>query len=84
MRFEQVKGWFRALLIRTTLVLAGVILVGLSLSINRNAGHAVLAGLFSPDSPWAIVISAARLLLPAAGLGLIYRGFSKRTKSSRL
>jgi hypothetical protein len=39
-----------------------------------NAGHEILAGLLSPGSPAAIVVSVARLLAPALGLWLIYRG----------
>jgi hypothetical protein len=39
-----------------------------------NAGRAILAGLLSPDSPIAIVNSIARLLIPAIGLWMIYRG----------
>ena len=74
MGFDQVKGWIRALLIRLALVVAGVIVLAVSLSVNRNAGRAVLAGLLSPDSPEAIVISVVRLLLPTAGLWLVYRG----------
>ena len=76
MRFEQVTGWLRALLMRIALVLAGGIVVAISLSINRNAGPAIVAGLLSPDSPEAIAISVARLLVPAVGLWLIYRGLS--------
>ena len=74
MRVDQVKGWIRALLIRIALVFAGVIVLAVSLSLNRNAGRAVLAGLLSPDSPEAIVISVARLLVPIVGLWLVYRG----------
>jgi hypothetical protein len=58
------------------LVLAGGIVVAISLSINRNAGPAIVAGLLSPDSPEAIAISVAKLLVPAVGPWLIYRGLS--------
>jgi len=74
MRFEQVKGWLRTLLVRLALVVAGGIVFAVSLSINMNAGRAVFAGLLSPDSPSAIVNSVARLLIPAIGLWMIYRG----------
>jgi len=74
MGFDQVKGWIRALLFRIALVFAGVLVLAVSLSLNRNAGRAVLVGLLSPDSPEAIVISVARLLVPAVGLWLVYRG----------
>ena len=74
MRFEQMKGWLRTLLGRLALVAAGSIVLAVSLSININAGRAVVAGLLSPDSPLAIVNSVARLLVPAIGLWMIYRG----------
>jgi hypothetical protein len=74
MGFNQVKGWMRALLFRIALASAGVIVLAIALSLNRNAGRAVIAGLLSPDSPAAIVISVARLLVPTVGLWLVYRG----------
>ena len=74
MRFEHVKGWLRTLIVRLALVVAGGIVLAISLSINMNAGRAILAGLVSPDSPIAIVNSVARLLIPTIGLWMIYRG----------
>jgi len=74
MGFDQVKGWLRKLLIRIALVFAGGMVLAVAVSVNMNAGHAILAGLLSPDSPGAIVISIARILVPVVGLGLIYRG----------
>ena len=74
MGFNQVRGWIRALLFRLALVSAGVIVLAISLSLNRNAGREVLAGLLSPDSSTAIVISVARLLVPTVGLWLVYLG----------
>jgi hypothetical protein len=74
MGFDQVKGWIRALLFRVALLSVGIIVLAVSLSLNRNAGRAVLAGLVSPNSPEEIVISVARLLVPTVGLWLVYRG----------
>jgi ABC-type nickel/cobalt efflux system permease component RcnA len=74
MRFEQVRGWLRTLLVRLALVVTGGIVLAISLSINMNAGRAILAGLLSPDSPSAMVNSIARLLITAIGLWMIYRG----------
>jgi hypothetical protein len=74
MRFEHVRGWLRTLLVRLALVVAGGIVLAIALSINMNAGRAIVAGLLSPDSPLAIVNSVARLLIPAIGLWMIYRG----------
>ena len=74
MGLEQGRGWLRALLVRLALVVAGGIVFAIALSINMNAGRAILAGLLSPDSPTAIVNSVARLLITALGLWMIYRG----------
>ena len=74
MRLEQVKGWLRALLFRLVLVVGGGVVLAIALSINRGAGRAILAGLLSPDSTNAIVISVTRLLITAIGLWMIYRG----------
>jgi len=74
MRLEHVKGWLRTLLVRLALVVTGGLVLAISLSINMNAGRAILAGLLSPDSPSAIVNSVARLLITAIGLWMIYRG----------
>ena len=71
---DRVKGVLRALLIRMGLVLAGCAALIISIQINENAGTQILAGLFSPESPTAIVLSVARLVTPAIGLWLIYRG----------
>ena len=74
MGFEQVRGWLRTLLVRLALVVTGGIVLAISLSINMNAGRAILAGLLSPESPSAMVNSIARLLITAIGLWMIYRG----------
>ena len=74
MRFEQVRGWLRTLLVRLALVVAGGIVLAISLSINMNAGRAIFSGLLSPDSSSAIVISIARLVIPPIGPWMIYRG----------
>jgi hypothetical protein len=71
---NYVKVALRGLLIRIALLLAGCALLYIAVWINFNAGHEILAGLLSPDSPAAIVVSVARLLVPALGLWLIYRG----------
>ena len=70
----HVKDLLRGLLIRIALLLAGCTWLFTAVWINLNAGHEILAGLLSPDSPAVIVVSVARLLAPALGLGLIYRG----------
>jgi hypothetical protein len=71
---DYVKVALRGLLIRIALLFAGGALLYIAVWINFNAGHEILAGLWSPDSPTAIVVSVARLLAPALGLWLIYRG----------
>ena len=71
---NYVKVALGGLLIRIALLLAGCALLYIAVWINFNAGHEILAGLLSPDSPTAIVVSVARLLAPALGLWLIYRG----------
>src|SRR5687767_8635691 len=63
MRFEQVKGWLRALLFRLVLLIAGGVVLAIALVINKGAGRAIIDGLLSPDSPNAIVVSVARLLM---------------------
>ena len=68
------RGWLRTLLVRLALVDAGCIEFAVALSINMNAGRAILAGLLSPESPSAIVNSVARLLITGVGLWMIYRG----------
>jgi hypothetical protein len=71
---NYVKGILRGFLIRIALLLAGCALLYIAIWINRNTGPEILAGLLSPESPAAIVVSVARLLAPALGLWLIYRG----------
>lgn len=71
---DQMKARLRKFLIRTALVLAGGMALVIAVSINVNAGNEILAGLLSPDSPQAIAITVARLLVPTVGLWLIYRG----------
>ena len=68
------KAWFSKLLRRIALVLAGLTTLAVAVSINLNAGAEILTGLLSPDSIWAIVISVARLMVPALGLWFVYRG----------
>jgi hypothetical protein len=68
------KAWLWKLLHRIAFVIAGVATLAVGLAINVNAGTEILAGLLSPDSIWAIVISVARLMVPALGLWFIYRG----------
>ena len=70
----RLKALLRGLLIRTGLLLAGCAVLIPAVWFNLNAGTEILAGLRSPDSPAAIVVSIARLLVPAIGLWLIYRG----------
>jgi hypothetical protein len=70
---DHAKVLLRALLIRIALLLAGCAAFIIGILINLNAGNAILAGLFLPHSPFAIVVSVARLAVPAAGLWLIYR-----------
>jgi hypothetical protein len=71
---DRVRTGLRALLVRMALLLAGCAALIISLQINENAGTQILAGLFRPESPTAIVVSIARLATPAVGLWLIYRG----------
>ena len=71
---DHAKVLLRALLIRTALLLVGCIALMIAISINLNAGNKILAGLLSPDSSVDIVVSVARLAVPAVGLWLIYRG----------
>ena len=66
--------WLRRLLGRLALVIAGGIVLAISLSVNMNAGRAIFAGLLSPESFSSIVNSIARLLIPTVGLWMIYRG----------
>ena len=66
------KDLLRRLLRRIGLLLAGCAV--LIVTVRMNSGREILAGLLSPDSPEAIVVSVARLLAPALGLWMIYRG----------
>ncbi len=71
---HRLKALLPGLLIRATLLVAGCAVLIVAIQININAGNAILSGLLSPDAPAAIVASIARLLAPALGLWLIYRG----------
>ena len=71
---DSLKGFLRGLLIRAALLVAGCVSVTVAIQINADAGNEILSGLLSPDSPTVIVGSVARLLAPALGLWLIYRG----------
>ena len=66
------KGLLRGLLRRLGFLAAGCAV--LILTVRINSGNEILTGLLSPDSPEAIVVSVARLLAPALGLWMIYRG----------
>ena len=70
---DRLKMLLRALLVRTTLLLAGVAILSFAIWLNFNAGNEILSGLLSPDEPLTLVLSVARLLVPALGLWLIYR-----------
>ena len=71
---DHAKVFLRAVLIRIALLLVGCAALIVAIGINLNAGHEILTGLISPDSPFDIVVSVARLAAPAVGLFLIYRG----------
>lgn len=71
---SHAKEFLRVLLIRAAVLLTGCAALIVAVWINLNAGSEILAGLLSPDSPQAIAVSVARLLAPAPGLWLIYRG----------
>ncbi len=71
---DHAKALLRALLIRIALFVVGCTVLMIAISINFNAGNKILAGLLSPDSSLDIVVSVARLAVPAVGLWLIYRG----------
>ena len=71
---DSLKGFLRDVLIRAALLVAGCAAVMVAIWINTDAGSEILSGLLSPDSPTAVVVSVARLLAPALGLWLIYRG----------
>ena len=71
---DHAKKLLRALLIRLALLLVGCAVLIIAIWINLNAGNEILAGLLSPDSSLDIVVSVARLMAPAVGLWLIYRG----------
>jgi len=69
---ERLKRFFEGLLLRITFFLAGV--ATLIVLVQITSGPELLAGLLEPDSPEAIVGSAARLLGVVLGLWMIYRG----------
>lgn len=69
---DSAKRLLRALAIRLAFVAAGCGV--LILTVRINTGNEILAGFLSPESPEAIAYSVARLLGPAVGLYLIYRG----------
>ena len=66
--------FLRPFLIRIVLVLVGCAVLTIAIQMNLNAGTQIVAGLFAPESPMAIVVSIVRLAMPAVGLWLIYRG----------
>lgn len=69
---HHAKGLLRGLLVRMALLVAGD--ATLLVTVRMNSGNEILAGLLSPDSPEAIVISVARVVAPALGLWMMYRG----------
>jgi len=69
---EAAKRLARALFLRLAFLAAGCGV--LLLTVRINTGNEILAGFLSPESPEAIAWSVARLLGPALGLYLIYRG----------
>jgi len=69
---NHAKGLLRGLLVRMALLVAGC--ATLLVTVRMNSGNEILAGLLSPDSLDAIVISVARLVAPALGLWMMYRG----------
>ena len=71
---DHATALLRGFLIRTALLVAGCAALIVAIWINLNAGREILTGLLSPDSPGAIAVSVARLMAPAVGLWLIYRG----------
>ncbi len=72
--FGRTKARLQGLLIRAALLLAAGAVLILAGWVNPNVGYKVLAGLRAPDSPVALVVSAARLLALGVGLWLISRG----------
>ena len=77
---DRLKASLRGFLIRTALLLMGCAVLIVAVHINLNAGNEILSGLLSPASPTAIVVSVARLLAPALGLWLIYRGLRRKSR----
>jgi hypothetical protein len=71
---DHAKVFLRAFLIRIALLLVGCAALIIAIWINLNAGNEILTGLISPDTSFEIVVSVARLAVPAVGLWLIYRG----------
>jgi hypothetical protein len=75
MRFvDRLRTLLWALATRVAILFVGCSLLIIAIGINMNAGREILAGLVSPDTAMDIVNSVARLVLPAAGLWLVYRG----------
>ena len=73
---DQLKSVVRTLLVRGALLLAGCALFAGGVAISFGAGPEIVAGLLSADDPFAIAVSVARLLVPGAGLWLIYRALA--------
>lgn len=69
---ERAKTLLNRVLLRGALFLAGCAVLAVAVAINVDAGASIIAGLFSPETPAAIVVSVARLLPPVTGLWLIY------------
>jgi hypothetical protein len=73
---DQLKSVVRIVLVRGALLAAGCALVAGGIGMSFGAGNEIVSGLLSPDDAMAIVVSVARLLVPAAGLWLIYRALA--------
>jgi hypothetical protein len=73
MTVDRTKTLLSKLFIRVAMFLAGCAALAMAVSLNFDAGRDILAGLLSPDSPTAIVVSIGRLMVPAVGLWLVYR-----------
>jgi len=70
---DRAKGLLRSLVLRLVLLLAGCLVLFVSMRVNLDTGREVIAGLISPASPSDVAVSVARLAAPALGLVLIYR-----------
>ena len=73
---DRLKSIVRTVLIRGALLAAGCALVAGGIGLSFGEGNEIVAGLMSPDNPFAIAVSVARLLVPAAGVWLIYRALA--------